>query len=326
MTVKVTVLGASGYIGGEVVRLLLGHPHVEIVSICANEHADKRLDEIQPNLRGYSDLVFVKDPAPAEATFLALPHEESMRIVPKLQGKVLDLSGAFRLASREVFETYYKMAHVAWELRKDFVYGVPELHRGQIKEARKVAVGGCFATASILSLRPLRDLADGQAIVDGKTGSSGSGNKPGEKTHHPFRAGSFFAYEAFRHRHTPEIEQESGLQVLFQPHSAPMVRGVFTTSYVPLRNPMTDDEILAHYRKFYHGEKFVRTGKGTPNVRNVAGSNFVDIGVAAQGKQAVVWAAIDNLIKGGAGQAVQCFNLMFGFEEGTALMQAPANP
>jgi len=317
-------MGASGYIGGEAVRILIGHPYVEIVGVTANEHAGKRLDEIHPNLRGFTDLVLTKEPAPAEVTLLSLPHEESMHVVPKLKGKVIDLSGAFRLKSREAFETYYKMAHGAWG--EPFVYGIPELHREQIRAAEKVAVGGCFSTAAILSLRPLRDLADGTAIVDGKTGSSGGGNKPGEKTHHPFRAGSFFAYEPFRHRHTPEIEQESGLPVLFQPHSAPMVRGVFTTSYVTLRRPMTDEEIQTHYRKFYQGERFVRVAKGTPNVRNVAGSNFIDLGVAANGVQAIVWAAIDNLIKGGAGQAVQCLNLMSGYEEGTGLMQPGGNP
>ncbi len=326
MTVKVSVLGASGYIGGEVVRLLLGHPHVEIASVCAHEQVGKRVDEVQPNLRGFTDLVFAKEPAPADATFLSLPHEESMKLAPALSGKVIDLSGAFRLQDRAAFERFYKMPHTAWESRKDFVYGIPELHRGRIREASRVAAGGCFATAAILSLRPLRDLASGQAIVDGKTGSSGSGNRPGEKTHHPFRAGSFFAYESFHHRHTPEIEQESGLRVLFQPHSAPMVRGVFTTSYVPLRRAMTDEEILALFRGFYPGERFVRVSRSTPNVRNVAYSNFIDIGVGADGTWAIVWAAIDNLVKGGAGQAVQCFNLMFGFDEGTGLMQAPGNP
>lgn len=326
MTIQVSVMGASGYIGGEVVRILLGHPHVEIASICANEHAGKRLDEVQPNLRGFSDLVFGKEPAPADVTLLSLPHEESMKLAPTLPGKVIDLSGAFRLQDKAAFERYYRMPHTAWDARKEFVYGIPELHRGRIKEATRVAAGGCFATAAILSLRPLRDLASGQAIVDGKTGSSGSGNKPGEKTHHPFRAGSFFGYEPFHHRHTPEIEQESGVKVLFQPHSAPMVRGVFTTSYVPLRKPMTDDEILALYREFYRGERFVRIAKGTPNVRNVAYSNFIDLGVSAHGTMAVVFAAIDNLVKGGAGQGVQCMNLMCGIDEGTGLMQAPANP
>ena len=197
MKIRASVLGASGYIGGEVVRLLLGHPNVELVGISAQGNAGKRLDEVQPNLRGYSDLVFTKDAVPAEVTFLALPHGEAMKVVPQLEGKIVDLSADFRLSDREAFSKYYATEHAAWDLQKEFVCGIPELHRGRLREAQKVAVGGCFATASILSLRPLKDFVEGQAIVDGKTGSSGSGNKPGSKTHHPVRAGSFFAYGPF---------------------------------------------------------------------------------------------------------------------------------
>lgn len=326
MKTGVSVMGASGYIGGEVVRLLLGHPNVELVGITALGNAGKRLDEVQPNLRGFSDLVFTKDPAPADVTFLALPHGEAMRSVGSLSGKIIDLSADFRLSDREAFSKYYATEHTAWELQEEFVFGIPELHRERIREADKVAVGGCFATAAILSLRPLRDLAEGTAIVDGKTGSSGSGNKPGAKTHHPLRAGSFFAYGPFHHRHTPEIEEQSGLSVLFQPHSAPMVRGVFTSSYLSLREETSTGELLSRFQKFYEGSPFVRLSSSPPNVRNVAYSNFADIGVAADGKRAIVWAAIDNLVKGGAGQAVQCMNLMCGWDETTGLMQAPATP
>ena len=166
---------------------------------------------------------------------LSLPHGEAMNVVPKLGSKVVDLSGDFRLQDPKTFEKYYKTPHREPELLKQFAYGIPEINRGRIKEARYVAAGGCFASAAILSLWPLREIAAGRAIVDGKTGSSGSGIKPGEKTHHPFRATSFFAYEMFHHRHTPEIEAASGVEVLFQPPSTPLVRGVFTTSYVPLK-------------------------------------------------------------------------------------------
>jgi len=326
MKIKASVLGASGYIGGEVVRLLLGHPHIDLVGISAHGNAGKRLDEVQPNLRGYSNLVFSKDPVPAEVTFLALPHGEAMRVVPTLSGKVIDLSADFRLSSQESFSKYYKTDHAAWDLQKEFVFGIPELHRGAIREAEKVAVGGCFATAAILSLRPMKDLVEGEAIVDGKTGSSGSGNKPKAGTHHPIRSGSFYAYGPFHHRHTPEIEEQSGMSVLFQPHSAPIVRGVFTSSYLTLKESMSSEELFAHFEKFYDGSPFIRLSISPPNVRNVAYSNFADIGVAVDGKRAIVWAAIDNLIKGGAGQAVQCLNLMYGWEETTGLFQAPALP
>lgn len=330
MKVTAAVLGASGYIGGEVVRLLLGHPHVELACITANEQAGKRLDEVQPNLRGLSDLRFEKfDGQKADVYFLSLPHGEAMAAAPKLTGKIVDTSGDFRLADRAEFEKYYKRPHAAWELQKDFAYGVPEINREKIRQARCVAVGGCFATTAILSAYPLakEGLAEGTIIIDGKTGSSGAGAKPTEKTHHPFRALSFFAYEFFHHRHTPEIRQALGGQdVLFQPHSAPLVRGVFTTSYVRLKKAMSDDDVLALYRKYYAGERFVRLAKGTTNVSYVANSNFVDIGVAAHGSTAIVFGSTDNLIKGGAGQAVQCFNVMFGFEEDAGLRLAPGHP
>ncbi len=323
---RVVVIGASGYIGGEAARLLLGHPDFELVAVTANENAGKRLDEVQPNLRGFSDLVYRKEWPEADAYVLSLPHGEAMGVVPKLKGKVVDLSGDFRLQDTAAFEKYYKTPHPAPELLRKFAYGLPEINRGRIREAAHVAAGGCFASAAILSLWPLRELAAGRAIVDGKTGSSGSGAKPSEKTHHPFRATSFFAYEMFHHRHTPEIEQATGLEVLFQPHSTPLVRGVFTTSYVPLRKEMTSDEVLEVFRKAYAGERFVRLSKGTANVNHVKGSNFADLGVAAEGRTAIVFAAIDNLVKGGAGQGVQCLNVMFGLPEESGLLHAPAQP
>lgn len=324
--IKTAIVGASGYIGGEAVRLLLGHPHLELVAVTGNESAGKRIDEIQPNLRGYTDLVYQREIPEAEAYVLSLPHGEAMNVVPRLKGKVVDLSGDFRLQDTKKFETYYKTPHKEPELLKQFAYGIPEINRGRIKESRHVAAAGCFASAAVFSLWPLRELAAGRAIVDGKTGSSGSGIKPGDKTHHPFRATSFFAYEMFHHRHTPEIEQASGMEVLFQPHSTPLVRGVFTTSYVPLEKETTSDELLAIFQKAYAGERFVRLGKGTTNVNNVKGSNFIDLGVAAEGKTAIVFAAVDNLIKGGAGQGVQCLNVMFGLPEDAGLLTPPAQP
>jgi N-acetyl-gamma-glutamyl-phosphate reductase common form len=324
--IKTAIVGASGYIGGEAVRLLLGHPHIELVAVTGNESAGKRIDEIQPNLRGYTDLVYQKEIPEAEAYVLSLPHGEAMNVVPKLKGKVVDLSGDFRLQDVKAFEKYYKTPHKEPELLKKFAYGIPEINRGRIKESSYCAAAGCFASAAIFSLWPLRGLAAGRAIVDGKTGSSGSGIKPGEKTHHPFRATSFFGYEMFHHRHTPEIEQASGVPVLFQPHSTPLVRGVFTTSYVPLQKEMTSDELLDVFKKAYPGERFVRLSKGTTNVNNVKGSNFIDIGVAAEGKTAIVFAAIDNLVKGGAGQGVQCLNVMLGLPEEAGLLTPPAQP
>jgi N-acetyl-gamma-glutamyl-phosphate reductase len=325
-TIRVAVLGASGYVGGEATRLLLGHPRVEVVGVTAHDSAGKRLDEALPNLRGWTDLVLTREPPEADAYVLALGHGEAAKLVPRLSGKVVDLSGDFRLRDAALFERFYKMPHAAPELLRCFVYGVPEIGREAIRKARFVAAGGCFASAAALSLWPLRDRAAGRAIVDGKTGSSGSGVKPSDGTHHPFRAGSLFAYESFHHRHAPEIEQATGLSVLFQPHSTPLVRGVFTTSYVPLQKPTTTDELFDVFERAYGDERFVRLAKGTVNVEHVRGSNFIDIGVVAEGRTAIVFAAVDNLIKGGAGQGVQCLNLMFGFPEEMGLMHAPPRP
>jgi N-acetyl-gamma-glutamyl-phosphate reductase len=262
----------------------------------------------------------------ADAYVLAMGHGEAMKLAPALRGKVVDLSGDFRLQDPSVFERFYGMPHAAPRLLPRFAYGVPEINRQAIRRADHVAAGGCFASAAILSLWPLRGLAEGTAIVDGKTGSSGSGVRPTEKTHHPFRDGSLFPYETFRHRHTPEIEQATGLRVLFQPHSTPLVRGVFTTSYVPLREETTTDALVGVFREAYAGSRFVRVAAGAVNVAHVRGSNFIDLGVAAEGKTAIVFAAVDNLVKGGAGQGVQCLNLMFGLPEERGLLQAAARP
>jgi N-acetyl-gamma-glutamyl-phosphate reductase common form len=300
--IKTVVVGASGYIGGEAVRLLLGHPNIDLVAVTGNESAGKRLDEIQPNLRGYSDLVYQKEIPEAEAYMLSLPHGEAMNVVPKLKGKVVDLSGDFRLQDVKKFEKYYKAPHRS-ELLKKFAYGIPEINRGRIKEAQYCAAAGCFASAAIFSLWPLRDLAAGRAIVDGKTGSSGSGIKPGEKTHHPFRATSFFAYEMFHHRHTPEIEQASGVEVLFQPHSTPLVRGVFTTSYVPIKKEMTSDEALDVFQEAYPGERFVPPPRDDERQQR-EGLQLHRHRRGRRGKTAIVFAAIDNLVRAAPARSV----------------------
>lgn len=329
--ITATLIGGAGYLGGEALRLLLGHPDVDLACVTGYfEHeVGRRVDELQPNLRGYTDLKVVKhdEAKPADVTFLALPHGHTAKYVPK-KGKVVDYSGDFRLADRAVWEKFYKMEHPAWELQKSFAFGIPEINREAIRSAERVAVAGCFATTSILSLYPLTKagLHAGRIIVDAKTGSSGSGVAPGPKTHHPFRSTSFFAYGSFTHRHQPEIEQAVGAEVLFQPHSAPMVRGILATGYTPLKKETTSKELLEIYRETYNGEPFIRLQEGSPNVNYVKGSNLMDIGVAAQGRTAITFGALDNLIKGGAGQGVQCMNLMFGLEETAGLSTAPANP
>lgn len=329
---KAVVLGGSGYIGGEVVRLLLGHPRIELAAIGAHDSAGLALTDVQPNLRGLSDLVFRRNEElleGADVYFLSLPHGEAQKTAPRLpkSAKIVDLSGDFRLSDRAAWEAHYKMPHAAWELQREFAYGIPEINRSRIRESRCVAAAGCFATSAILSCWPLTrgGLAPGTIVIDGKTGSSGSGSKPADKTHHPFRAGAFFAYEVFRHRHAPEIREAlGGADVLFQPHSAPLVRGVFTTSYLPLARELSEEALLDLYRDAYAGSPFVRIAKGTSNVAHVRGSNFADLGLNVRGRMAIVFGAIDNLLKGGASQGIQCMNLMLGFDESEGLNQMPS--
>lgn len=303
---KAVVVGASGYIGGEVTRLLLGHPNVTLIAATAHEQAGKPLAEVHPNLRGATDLALVTlDAAPRDADVyvLALPHGEAAAAVAKLppSARVVDTSQ---------------------DHRAEWTYGLPEIAREKIARSTRVAAPGCFATASILAVWPLRKHVAGRVILDGKTGSSGAGAKPGPKTHHPFRATSLFGYEPFHHRHVPEIERALGVPVLFQPHSTPLVRGILVTAYVPLK-PGVD--VGAAFREAYGGAKFIRLGEAPTNPHDVAYSNFADIGWAAEGETAIVWVAIDNLLKGGAGQAVQCLNLMFGWPEETGLWNLPAS-
>lgn len=321
---KCAVVGASGYIGGELVRLLLAHPHVKLTAITANEAAGKPLVEEHPNLRGV-DMTFGKltEVGDAEVLFLAVPSGESMKLVPQLPAnrKIIDTTPDFRLQDKATFEQYYKTTWPgAW------TYGLPELFRARIREAMQVAAPGCFATAAILSAWPL--VSEGLAesiVITAVTGSSGSGAKPKDKAHHPFRNDSYFAYEIFHHRHVPEIRQALGWNgdFIFQPHSGPFVRGIFATTVVTLKS---DADVKAVFKKYYGAEKFVRLVDGSPNVKWVQGTNFADIGVEQNGKTAIVLTAIDNLLKGGASQAVQCFNVMHGFEEDAGLKYFGGNP
>ena len=257
-------------------------------------------------------------------------------MAPKLpaQVKVIDLSGDFRLSDSDVFARHYGREHTAMNAQSQFVYGLTETNREVIKSATRIANPGCFATATLLGLAPLvaNNLLSCRVIVDAKTGSSGSGAKPAANTHHPQRSNSFYAYKPFVHQHVPEIEQELKSigewtnELIFMTHSLPVARGIFASIYAQTKKEIGAAAVRAMFAEFYRDSFFVRLVDGSPDINWVKTTNFCDIGFAARGRQLVVFTAIDNLVKGAAGQAVQNMNLMFGLDEKTGLMLMGTNP
>lgn len=340
--IKVSIIGGSGYGGSELLRILLFHPHVEIVRVVSRKHAGEPLFAVHPNLRNVTDLKFCSEEieATAEASdvlFFSAPHLVSMNEIPRIVGRknvrlIVDLSGDFRLKETSLFEKFYHAKHASPQLLGNFVYGLPEFAREEIARARCVASPGCFPTGALLALMPLakEGLLKGDVIVDSKTGSSGSGADPSAGTHHPERAADFRAYKLFEHQHEPEIVQclrsggENKFHLTFVAHSAPMVRGIFTTAYARLDTSAGKIEDI--YRKRYGKEKFVRLVDGSPRCAVVAGTNYCDIAVAASDGRVVIMTAIDNLVKGGAGQAVQSMNIALGFDETTGLTFPGTHP
>lgn len=342
MKIKVAIFGGSGYGGSELLRILLFHPHAEIVFVTANEQAGKAVGDVHKNLYGLTDLKFRNAPddpselADLDCVFLALPHGQAMAVVPLLPAnvKAIDLSGDFRLRDQEIFEQHYGRAHTAMELQGEFVYGLTETNREAVRRARLVANPGCFATSTLLGLAPLvaNGLVSGRVIVDAKTGSSGSGAKAAANTHHPQRMNSFYAYKPFTHQHVPEIEQELGSvgawnnELVFMTHSLPVSRGIFSSIYVEAKEDVTEEQLRSLFAEFYRESFFVRLVQGSPDINWVKTTNFCDLGFAVRGRQIVIFSALDNLVKGAAGQAVQNMNLMFGLDEKVGLMLVGTNP
>ena len=340
--IRIAIFGGSGYGGSELLRILLFHPNAEIVLVTANEHAGKRVGEVHRNLFGITDRKFDKTPEDLstldeiDAAFFALPHGQSLNLIPQLPAhvKTVDLSGDFRINDAEVFKQYYKLEHTAADLQKRFVYGLTETNRKAIASADHIANPGCFATATLLALAPMvaSGLLNGRIIVDAKTGSSGSGAKAAANTHHPQRMNSFYAYKPFQHQHVPEIEQhlhavgEYSSELVFMTHSLPVSRGIFASCYLETNVNLTNEDVSNLFQQFYDGSFFVRLVDGSPDINWVKNTNFCDIAVHSNGKQIVVFSAIDNLVKGAAGQAVQNMNLMFGLDERTGLVFAGSNP
>lgn len=345
--VTVGIAGASGYAGGELLRLLLQHPEVDIKSVTSKQHAGEYVFKVHPNLKGLTNLSFTKESPEEVATvvdllFMAVPHGSSASVTPRVidQGtRVVDLSADFRLHNPDDYPTWYGWEHPAPDLLKKFAYGLPELHRDEIRNSNNVAVPGCLASSSIYSLAPLARAGyiQGSVVVDGKIGSSGSGNKSSASTHFSEKYNSVRIYSPSGHRHIGEIEQELALaagrpvSATMSAHSVNMVRGILTTSSAFTEGQIEDRDLWKAYRSFYKGEQFVRFMMDPsgiyryPDPKLVVGSNFVDLGFVMDHHvdRVVAIGAIDNLIKGTAGNAVQSMNIMMGFRENEALMTAP---
>ncbi|MBK6721874.1 MAG: N-acetyl-gamma-glutamyl-phosphate reductase [Acidobacteria bacterium] len=338
--IRVAIFGGSGYGGSELLRILLAHPSAEIVIVTANEHAGKPVGAVHKNLFGLTKMIF--DTAPedlssldVDVAFFALPHGQALSLVPQLPSKtkVIDLSGDFRLDDAGIFKEFYKLDH-AGAIQSEFVYGLTETNREAIRSAHYIANPGCFATATLLALSPMVKigLLTGKIVVDAKTGSSGSGAKPAANTHHPQRMNSFYAYKPFTHQHVPEIEQhlhqvgDFENELIFMTHSLPVSRGIFASCYLETSVNLTNEDIGNIYESFYQEAFFVRMVDGSPDINWVKTTNFCDIASYTNGKQIVVFSAIDNLVKGAAGQAVQNMNLMFGIDETTGLRMMGTNP
>jgi N-acetyl-gamma-glutamyl-phosphate/LysW-gamma-L-alpha-aminoadipyl-6-phosphate reductase len=338
---KAAVIGGSGYGGGEMIRRLLLHPEVELVRVASLDYVGEPLGAAHPNLEGRTDLVFQNLPpeeaaAGVDVVLLGLPHKVSAEVVPKLMPldvRIVDMSGDFRLKDAAVYEQYYGKRHPAPELLKRFVYGLPELNREALKKTRFVASPGCFATTIELGLLPLarEGLLQGMVETVGITGSSGSGVVPSAGTHHPVRHGNLKTYKPLSHQHVPEIVETltragaRNFEIGFVPVSAPLSRGIFATSFVRVPASVPKERIEGLAATLYASEPFVRVPRGRlPEVVAVAGSNFAEVAIVAgpvDGATRLVtcFSASDNLIKGGAGQAIQNMNLVLGLDERAAL-------
>ena len=344
---KLAIVGSSGYAGGELFRILLRHPLAVVTAVTSEKSAGKPITDIFPHLAGLTELICEPlDPETitkkADFIFLALPHvtaQDAAFRFHQLGKKVVDLSADYRLADPALYEKWYEHCHQYPDLLRNAVYGLPELHREKIQRASLIANPGCYPTSAILGLAPLlkKGIVDLQSIViDSKSGVSGAGRSPSLAHHYPEVNEGLMAYKIGSHRHTPEIEQElsalAGRQVTvsFTPHLIPMNRGILTTIYARFSHETNAAQLHALYEEFYKQEPFVRLlppGR-FPNVRNVRGSNFCDIGVYADPRtgRAIVVTAIDNLVKGASGQAIQNMNLMMGFDETEGLKFAGLFP
>jgi N-acetyl-gamma-glutamyl-phosphate/LysW-gamma-L-alpha-aminoadipyl-6-phosphate reductase len=338
--IRAGVIGGSGYTGGELLRLLLGHPHVELVQATSRQHLGEYIYQIHPNLRKRTTLKFTAQESlePIDVLFLALPHgqaQENIEYYSQSAARLVDLSADFRLRSPEFYSTWYGSAHKAPRWLEQFVYGLPELHRTEIRQARFVSGVGCNATVCNLALLPLiqADLLEPQVpvIFEVKVGSSEGGAEGNPGSHHPERSSVIRTFSPFGHRHTAEVIQELGLvNPLLTMTSVDLVRGVLATAHASIRSEVTNKDLWRAYRTAAAENPFIRVVKEqrgiyrVPEPKILAGSNYADLGfdVDEGSRHLVAMCAIDNLMKGAAGTAVQCMNLMFDLDE-TAGLEFP---
>ncbi|RJQ14450.1 MAG: N-acetyl-gamma-glutamyl-phosphate reductase [Nitrospiraceae bacterium] len=346
---NVAILGGSGYTGSELLRLLLFHPNVKVTAVTSERSSGSLISDIFPGFRN-TDIKFepldLKTLAKkADLFFLCLPHKTSQETVAFLHNagkKVIDLSADYRIRSAKIYEKWYNTPHSYPSLLKKAVYGLPELYRETIRKSPIVANPGCYPMSAILGLAPIlrESFVDiDSIIIDSKSGTSGAGRSPSQPFMFCEVNESVKAYAVASHRHTPEIEQElsqvSGkrIKIIFTPHLIPMDRGMLSTIYVRLKKKVNLTGVQKLYRDFYRNEPFVRVMKNGayPATKNVKGSNFCDLSIfldkrTAKGQMLIIVSAIDNLIKGASGTAVQNMNIMYGFEETTGLTASPPSP
>ena len=348
---RIGIVGGTGYVGSEILRLLLIHPQVEVTMVTSRQTAGEYVFNIHPNLRGITQLKFVplsiaEIQNNCDLVFTATPHGGSMNLVPRLLEtgiKVIDMSADFRLKEPGAYDKWYGWTHSNPELLKEAAYGLPELHREEIKKARLVACPGCMATATILALAPFvrAGLVESNHIVaDLKVGSSGAGSKPTIASHHPERFGGVRPYKVAGHRHIAEIEQELNnlssepVTISFTPHAVNMIRGILATIHVFPKAPLATKDIWKTLRSQYENEPFIRFVKylkGTyqlPDPKITLGTNFCDIGfeIDPHANRLLLFSAIDNMVKGASGQGVQCLNIMMGIEETTGIKSTGFHP
>ena len=329
--IKAGIIGGAGYTGLELVRLLLMHPEVEISVVTSRRYKGKKISDVNPHLEPFIELEYedvdTKEIADrSDIVFLAVPHGSAMDYVPQLrarEARVIDLSADYRL-KKEEYERIYKRQHKDKDKEKrKSVYGLTELHP-EVADADLIANPGCYPTGAILAVAPLVKGNEGggrvkQVVFDSKSGISGAGAEPSDKSHFPNLAENIVPYEVTAHRHVAEMRMELSVKVSFTPHVIPSIRGILTTAHVFIEEneAITQDEIEETYKRFYEGKRFMRLRKGLPSLSSVRGTNFCDIGFKREEKsdRIVVISAIDNLVKGGSGQAIQNMNLMFGLDE-----------